>query len=351
MSLHYRHLLWLVLFGLQAEAYSSDRWPVAAAVCAPATSVIRVDGLANEPAWRQATAITHFTVFGTRTFASPQTIARVCYDQSTLYLHVTCLEPSVDKLVAAVRNRDGTVRFDDSVEVFIDPKHDHVHYFQFVVNSIGTRFDRSGASFGWSGNWTAKGHVGKTAWSVEIAIPFKTLGIERPRPGQVLGLNVCRERYAGKRQLSHWSTVKRSFHDCARFGHLVFADAEQLLPSGKWLAELGAGGRAVEVWTSAGRVRCESLRALLCVGGNVSFARLAQLVEQIEARIEKVQSNDLKKRFAALKTELDRVQERCAGVSLLAPEEYLVLRAKVADLSRRGSELDWDIKFAELFGD
>ena len=335
-----------------AIARAADNHPVLAAVCGPAQGTVRVDGLANEAAWRDAAVLTHFTIFGSFSPASPQSIARVCYDSAHLYLHVKFIEPEVHKLVAKATNRDGAVWFDDSVEVFIDPTHDHEHYFQFVVNSLGTQFDKRGADAeGWNADWQAAAHVDHGWWAVELAFPFRTLGLKTPRPGQVIGFNVCRERYAGKRQLSHWSRTPRSFHDCPYFGHLVFADGSDLLPGGEWLAQLGADGRTVNVWTAAGRTRCDSRRSLLAAGHDATFQRVRQRVQEVEANIDHVRKAELRKRLAAIQAGLAAAEKAAATDATISPEAYLRLRASLADLANRSSELDWDIKFAELFGD
>ena len=345
------YALSLLLIAAGVAAGESSPVPVAVATCPAARTEIRIDGKMDEAAWEHATAATHFAIFNSTKLASPQSIARFCHDEAHLYVHVTFPEPAMDKLVARARNRDGVVWFDDSVEVFIDPRHDHRHYFQFVVNSLSTGFDRSAEFEGWNGQWEAKARVGKTSWSIEMAFPFATLGIERPEPGQIIGFNVCRERYAGQRQLSSWSPVRGSFHDCPNFGHLVFAGAGDLLPGGSWLGDLAAEGRPVEVWTPIGLVHHRSLAGLLAHGRGATIAAVRQAVNDIERLLGETKKPGLGKRLVEMRRYLAEVEGVCARLERITPKQYLELHERLIQLHSRAMDLSWDVKFAELFGD
>jgi len=341
-----------VLFGcLLAQAGLAQTRPVRAAVCHFTADPIAIDGAADEPQWARAAAVTDFTNFIGVKYAWPQTVARCLYDADSLYIHVRCFEPLVDKLVANTTMRDGVVWEDDCVEVFVDPTHDHEHYFQFVVNSIGTRFDCRDKQHGWNGEWRAAARVGEGGWSVELAFPFAMLDAAKPAAGQVFGLNVCRERYAGGKALSHWSPVERSFHDCPLFGHLVFAAAAELVPAGDWMSQAAHDARPVELCTARGRFRCDSRRSILASGFDASLERTGQTMEKLAAMIAKVRDAKLHERFSALGGEFGALRTRFTALQEVAPLDYVEIRRALSRQHELAHELIWDVKFATLFGD
>ena len=85
----------------------------------------------------------------------------------------------------------------------------------------------------WNGEWEYAVHVDRAnkRWTAEVRIPFATLGAGAPKAGDIWGMNVGREHYAGtnfrgstKRELSLWSPnlESRSFQAPEAFGDLIF---------------------------------------------------------------------------------------------------------------------------------
>ncbi len=197
----------------------------------------RIDGQLDEPCWETATEASGFTYYQRpEQLADVQTSFRVTWDEAALYIGVLCEEPHADDLPSDSLARDDAAIFKrETVEIFIDPLHSHTHYYHLAVDSSASIYDCSGGALPkqWDGMTTAAVAVGKATWSVEAAVSWQSLGIE-PRPGQVLGLNVCRDRKLGigSRQYSHWSPVAgppRGFHDPPYFGHLLLSPSERSL--------------------------------------------------------------------------------------------------------------------------
>ena len=75
-------------------------------------------------------------------------------------------------------------------------------------------------------------NVGGEAFVVEFAIPFATLGVPAPKPGDKWGFNICRTRRAKEhpkrdgspRQLTAWSIpyAYANFHVPSYFGTVTF---------------------------------------------------------------------------------------------------------------------------------
>ncbi len=168
-------------------------------------------------------------------FASPDRPAKegtkfsVAFDDRNLYIAAICEEPHPEGLVKSVTWRDGPVYGDDSIEVFLDANHDHKTYFHFVVNCIGVKFDEQVMDKSWDAEWEAAARIGKSEWTLEMAIPFSALKVV-PKEGDVWGFNICREHWAhGVKEISAWSLTRGGFHHPQAFGHLIFGSARRLI--------------------------------------------------------------------------------------------------------------------------
>lgn len=191
--------------------------------CKPATAPIRVDGRLETDEWAKAIEVSGFTFSGQGIIATEQMVMRLLYSQDKLYLGVKCSESSMATLVAEAKTHDSAVWNDDCIEFFLDPRHDHEHYYQFAVNTIGAQYDAVGFDWMWNCQWQSAAFRNKDAWYVEAAVPFAAF--ELPTPGTVMGFNLNRERLAGgSRELYNWADVQANFHKPGLFGHLLLVD-------------------------------------------------------------------------------------------------------------------------------
>jgi Carbohydrate family 9 binding domain-like len=161
-----------------------------------ATKAAKIDGKLTDSTWKNAVLMTDFTL-GKSGRPAVKTSVFVTYDKDNLYIAVVNDEPNTSKLKANAVGRDGKIWNDDSVEIYIDPKNQKDGaYFGFFVNSKNSVYDRS-EDGSWNGKWTSGASVVPgQSWTVEVAVPFKTLGVT-PKPGHKLGLMVARTRCAG----------------------------------------------------------------------------------------------------------------------------------------------------------
>ena len=184
-----------------------------------------IDGAVGADEWQGAARFEHFVELDFSRQVPVQTQARALWDDRNLYLAVTCLEPNVKGIKAYSTKRDSSIWRDDCVEIFLDTNHDRKSYTQIILNSKGGIFDRqSPGDANWNGDLTVATKVGTDAWTVEVTIPFQTLGVT-PKQGMVWGLNLGRERYAkAKSPLSAWSPTLGKFLVPERFGEVVFGE-------------------------------------------------------------------------------------------------------------------------------
>ncbi len=188
---------------------------------------IHLDGLLDEPVWRQAGTIPNLTEQSPDPGApNPyRTEVKVLVDQKHLYIGIICSDPDPSKIAIHTMERDGNLRGDDTVAVALDTFDDHRTGYVFRINAAGARQDGliSGpedVSLDWDGIWDARTSRNAHGWTAEIVIPAETL---RFHPGQdQWGLNIERT-VARDRTVLHWqgTTLDSMFYDFKRDGLLT----------------------------------------------------------------------------------------------------------------------------------
>ena len=175
---------------------------------------IRLDGRLDEAEWKYATPIGNLVQVIPREGEAPRerTEVRVLVDGNALYFGIICFDGDPSSIITTQRTRDADLSVDDSITIVLDPFFDQRNGFFFTVNSAGARADgqiSNNAEFtnlDWDGIWDASARISDEGWTVEIAIPFKTM---RFKPDlSVWGLNIERvhKRY---NETSRWSGARR----------------------------------------------------------------------------------------------------------------------------------------------
>lgn len=182
-----------------------------------------IDGVLDDPCWRDAHGVTGFSLLRGEGLSKKQTHAFVLHDDSCLYVAFICLEPRMNLVRARTFERDGPVWTDDCVEVFVDTDHDHITYYHIIANIAAIRYDETGQlqPWVWDCDWKVCVVRYEDRWTAEIAIPFSCMNVETPRPGEVWGFNLNREEW-GLIEKSGWAPTWYLFHEPYQFGHLIF---------------------------------------------------------------------------------------------------------------------------------
>ena len=163
------------------------------------TQPITLDGLPDEPAWRDVPVLplTLYTpVF--RGTPSQRTEIRVAYDDDYLYaagwFHDD--DPGGIRINSLYRDRWNG---DDAFAIYVDAFNDHQNSKWFGTTPGGIRFDELVSDDGntlnanWDTFWTAKTVVTDSGWFAEVRIPFSSLGFRAGPDGRVvMGLTVTR---------------------------------------------------------------------------------------------------------------------------------------------------------------
>ncbi len=163
-------------------AMAEEDGGVSGALRAVRTSAsVRVDGRLDEAAWANAPTYRDFVESFPNAGRAPDflTEARVMYDDTFLYVGVRCHDPQPELIIRNLGRRDSSP-FADLVEIAIDSNADRRTGFDFSVNAAGVLRDQLlygdfNATDTWDAVWNGAANVDAEGWSVEVAIPLRSL--------------------------------------------------------------------------------------------------------------------------------------------------------------------------------
>ncbi|MCK5803074.1 MAG: hypothetical protein KAI66_09590, partial [Lentisphaeria bacterium] len=195
-----------------------------------------LDGKPDDACWTQTVGAANFMLVGTTNPAESATTTRCCYDDANLYLLFECDEPILSvaqqrrhEFSAKVKKHDDKVYRDDSCMMLLDPKRDLSAVFDLTANALGTIEDArctgdnlwGSRDHAWDSDAMAAGQTHDGSWTMEIRIPFASLGVSCPKDGETWNAAFARIARA-RRETSSWNESGRGFHEPVRFGRLVF---------------------------------------------------------------------------------------------------------------------------------
>ncbi len=207
--------------------------PTMHAVRTPSAPVIDAD--LSDPVWALADSATDFVQQLPATGARPiyRTVVRLLYDADHLYVSSTNYDPTPGRAITAGLQHDFVSSNSDVFAVALDSYKDRRNSFLFIVNPKGavrdeqTYDDSRTIVEAWEGVIDVRTAVVKTAegdsaWTVEMAIPLRTLRFDGTRPTQDWGINFLR-RVRRVNESSYWSPLERQYriHRMSKAGTLV----------------------------------------------------------------------------------------------------------------------------------
>lgn len=193
----------------------------------PATGVVTVDGVLDEPAWESAGMLDDLVQQSPRprgTTPYPTTV-RFLVDRSTLYVGFVCADPEPGRIAVHTMQRDGAMEGDDTVALAIAPFAEGRNGYLFRINAAAARVDGLVAgpdltSLDWDGVWDAAVRRTPAGWTAEIAIPARSL---RFTPGRDRWRLEVERTVARERITLRWSgvTLDSKLDDFGRSGTLT----------------------------------------------------------------------------------------------------------------------------------
>ena len=229
----------ILLFLFTPAVWGHDK-PSAAVPAVRALKVeaaLTVDGILDEPFWATTPLASGLIDQRTQQPAGQQTLVRIAYTRTHLYVAVECLDDQMAGIRASERREDRSFTGDDWVEIHFDPPHTHRSKYAFFSNPLGTRADANEGpsgifNYGWSAEWELAAKVLEDRWVFEMKIPFSIMNYER-KDGQTWGFNVTR---ALRRTdtISFWSFNATDYYKPRHFGHLTGLDLADTQFSRNW---------------------------------------------------------------------------------------------------------------------
>jgi hypothetical protein len=170
----------------------------------------KIDGRLDNPIWETAVVLENFTQFEPQEGRAPteRTVAYLAHDRDHLYIAFRCDDSNAKAIRACLAPRD-QVRGDDGVTVYLDTFNDMKRAFVFEVNPCGIQsdgvFTEGGGGGGgrrgrggfdqidrsWNTYFLAAAEMDDEGYTVEMAIPFKSLRFPN-RESQEWGLQIMR---------------------------------------------------------------------------------------------------------------------------------------------------------------
>jgi len=208
-----------------------------------AVSTPKVDGKLDDEVWKKASRLGPFQNFRTATQElHTKTMAYMAYDDTNLYVAFRCEDPAMDKIgdvYSGIRpDEEVAVAAGHCSEIAIAADKEASKYYHIKVDYKNDRWDSltpasvwpkeiRGKNSYWDGEYETATHVDKTFWSVEMAIPWKTLNRRAPKAGeQIKGNLILRASKRGPLELwelSSWSQrVRLRFVEAKTFGTWEF---------------------------------------------------------------------------------------------------------------------------------
>ena len=176
----------------------------------------RIDGVLDEAIYAGTPAITGFVQQEPFEFApaTEKTEAWIFFDDDQIYISARCWESQPGRRVANEMRRDtNQLRQNDTFAVLFDTFHDRRNGYIFYANSIGGFADSQVTDEGppnvdWNTVWSVRSAEFDGGWTIEMAIPFKSL---RYGPGrdQTWGVNL-RRVVRWKNEWSYLAQVPRA---------------------------------------------------------------------------------------------------------------------------------------------
>ncbi len=211
------------LLSQEISAHNSEQYQIH---IKPTADLITIDGELNEPVWSTSAKVENFwqtqPIDGVR--ASRLTVAYLTYDARNIYVGAICYDDD-DKHFVTTLKRDNWGVSDD-FGVFFDPIGQKAIAYGFGTNVLGGESEgfigaSGGGGSSWDNRWTSAVKRYEDRWTVEYAIPFKTLrfksGVKR------WGIQFIRID-PDKNEVQSWAPIPRQFtkFDIGYFGSIVW---------------------------------------------------------------------------------------------------------------------------------
>ena len=148
-----------------------------------------IDGRLNDAVWQDAPFIEDMHQFRPADHVEPtqKTTVYLLYDDDYLYVAGRMWDTNPEEIRARSLAQGQSVRWDDTLDILIDPFNNNRTGYEFQVNPNGVRSDAvfetaTRINRDWEGIWHAVSNIDSEGWTTEVAVPFKTLNFDPQNP-------------------------------------------------------------------------------------------------------------------------------------------------------------------------
>lgn len=187
-----------------------------------------IDGIVDPAEWSAATTIEQPFLQIEPAYGEPspmRTVVHIGQTQTSIYVAFELHDSEIERLAAAVSQRDGDMDRDDSIAILIDTFSDSSTAYIFRTNSLGTQLDGRIADNGrtvdiqWDASWESAASRQPHGWAVEMMIPFNILRYDAKRQ---LSWRANFVRTTPRRlETSMWSGPSETKYRVSSFGELA----------------------------------------------------------------------------------------------------------------------------------
>jgi len=222
--------LTIVSFYLQAQTTGLDNQNEFQVHIHKTSEAIKLDGELNEMVWQTAEKATHFLNWSPSDQGLPKRQTEFMLTYNDDYLYVGVILYDTDYYIIKTLKRDAQVGESDVLGVIFDPTNEHTNGYTFLVSAFNVQAEDvitgggiNDIDLSWGNIWLSATAHHKDYWSLEMAIPFKTL--RYPADKTVWGFNIGRGDIKNN-EYSMWAKlpVDKQFTDL-RFTGLLIWDA------------------------------------------------------------------------------------------------------------------------------
>jgi len=195
----------LVAMSLCAALSAGQAQAAGFATVAPFDKAPVIDGVVSPDEWIGAVGFTQIAAWNNGRLATRPALGRLGWDKDNLYLLMQAQMPAGYGFnMPSFNEADGYKLQIPMMEFWIDPHHTarkagkttaKDHYFQFLVGPNGYGIDilvdgRGAPDVRWKSNWSTAGKIDPQTnlLTIEVAIPWKDLGVTGNPDGRELGL-------------------------------------------------------------------------------------------------------------------------------------------------------------------
>ena len=239
-----------------------------------------VDGTFARDTWKAAEALPHFVTCSDGSAFAYRGTVKVLYSRGFLYVGGELFQPMASAHVQYDQWHQ-PIWEDDNVELSLNLPVDGIAQpYHYVINPLGSVADlMNGNREYWTRELKAKACRHDDRWTFEMRIPFAGVPMERPVPGDSIGIRVCRTVHRPKkavgsipRMAAYAKGPLATYAKAETFAKLVFSE-----PKGpnaaKLMAEASGYRRAVFRETLRSRLDDARCRFAELDGGAAQFAR------------------------------------------------------------------------------